>query len=431
MIDRYTRPEMGEWWSQENKYRAWLKVEVLAVKAWAELGVVPREDAAVIEAKADFDLARIEAIEAETKHDVIAFLTAVAEKVGPASRHVHYGMTSSDVLDTALAYQLAGAADRLIAGLRELMAAVKRRAMEHKWTVQIGRSHGMHAEPITFGLKLAVWYDELNRQLARLLAARETVAYGKISGAVGTFANVPPEVEAYVCREMGLKPAPASTQIIQRDRHAAFFAALAVLAGTMEKMTVEIRHLQRSEVNEAEEFFSKGQKGSSAMPHKRNPIASENIAGCARLVRSYAMAAMENQALWHERDISHSSVERVIGPDATILVDYMLHRLAGLVDKLVVYPENMRANLDAAQGLYFSQLALLSLVESGVTREEAYAKVQARAMEASRDHRAFPDLVKADPWFAERLGGARLEQLFDLNHHLRHVETIFRRVFGE
>jgi len=422
---------MGQWWSDENRYRVWLRIEVLACQAWAELGVMPAEAVKVIEEKADFDLARIEAIEAETRHDVIAFLTAVAEKVGPESRYIHYGLTSSDVLDTSLAYLLKGAAERLLADLDGLMAAVRERAFEHKNTVMIGRSHGMHAEPITFGLKLAVWYDELARQKRRLEAARDDVAAGKLSGAVGTFANVPPEVEAHVCRELGLKPAPASTQIVQRDRHAAFFAALAVLAGTVDKMAVEIRHLQRSEVGEAEEYFAKGQKGSSAMPHKRNPIGSENMSGCARLIRSYALAALENQALWHERDISHSSVERVIGPDATILMDYMLQRLTGLIKRLVVYPERMMANLESSRGLIFSQTILLALVEeAGVSREEAYVRVQARAMEAIGQKKDFQDLIRADDWFVERLGRERLDQIFDPNRHLGQVDFIFERVFG-
>jgi len=422
---------MGQWWSDENRYRVWLRIEVLACQAWAEMGIVPAEAVKVIEQKADFELSRIEVIEAETRHDVIAFLTAVAEKVGPESRYIHYGLTSSDVLDTALAYLLKGAAERLLADLDGLMAAVRERAFEHKNTVMIGRSHGMHAEPITFGLKLAVWYDELARQKRRLEAARDDVAAGKLSGAVGTFANVPPEVEAFVCRELGLKPAPASTQIVQRDRHAAFFTALAVLAGTVDKMAVEIRHLQRSEVGEAEEYFAKGQKGSSAMPHKRNPIGSENMSGCARLIRSYALAALENQALWHERDISHSSVERVIGPDATILMDYMIQRLTGLIKRLVVYPERMMANLESSRGLIFSQMILLALVEeAGVSREEAYARVQARAMEASGQKKDFRDLLRADEWFVERLGRERLDQVFDPKRHLGQVDLIFERVFG-
>lgn len=430
MIGRYTLPRMGDWWTDENKYRCWLKVEVLACKAWAQLGRIPQEAVEVIEKKADFDIKRIEEIEAETKHDVIAFLTAVAEKVGPESRYIHYGMTSSDVLDTAFGYQLTEAADMIIGDLDALMESVKGQAMEHKWTLQMGRSHGMHAEPITFGLKMAVWYDELRRNRERLVAGRNSVACGKISGAVGTFANIEPEVEAYVCSELGLTAAPASTQIVQRDRHAHFFTAMAVLAGTIEKMCIEIRHLQRSEVGEAEEFFSKGQKGSSAMPHKRNPIGSENLSGCARLIRSYAMAAMENQPLWHERDISHSSVERIIGPDATILMDYMLNRLAKMIKNLMVYPEKMKANMDAAQGLFFSQLVMLELVEkAGVTREEAYAMVQKNAMAAIKEGKAFPDLVMADPTFQEKLGQDRLKDMFDMSRHLRHVETIFDRVF--
>ena len=431
MIERYSRPEMSAIWTLENKYRCWLKVEVLACRGWAELGVIPAQAVDVIEAKADFDLARIEEIEAETKHDVIAFLTAVAEKVGPESRHIHYGLTSSDVLDTAFALQLKQAGELLLADLEGLMAAVKKRAFEHRDTVMMGRSHGMHAEPITFGLKLAVWYDELARHKARLEHGLADVACGKISGAVGTFANVDPRVEEYVCAHLGLSAAPASTQIVQRDRHAFFFTVLAVLAGTIEKMAVEIRHLQRTEVNEAEEYFSKGQKGSSAMPHKRNPIGSENMAGCARLIRSYSLAAMENQPLWHERDISHSSVERVIGPDATILLDYMLARITRMIDKLVVYPENMMANLESSQGLFFSQLVMLALTEAGVSREEAYAKVQARAMEALETKAALADLIQGDPWFVEKLGKEKIGNLFDLNHHLRHVKTIFNRVFKE
>ena len=431
MIERYSRPAMSRIWSLENKYRAWLKVEVLAVKAWAGLGRIPKEAAKVIEARADFDLARIEEIEAETKHDVIAFLTAVAEKVGPESRYIHYGMTSSDVLDTAFALQLKEAGELLLEGLARLQAAVKARALEHKETVMIGRSHGMHAEPVTFGLKLAVWYDELARSKERLIKATQEVSFGKISGAVGTFANVEPEVEAYVCQELGLNPAPASTQIVQRDRQAAFFTTLAVLAGTIEKMAVEIRHLQRSEVGEAEEYFSQGQKGSSAMPHKRNPIGSENMAGCARLIRSYSLAAMENQALWHERDISHSSVERVIGPDATILLDYMLARMSRLMERLVVYPEKMKANLDSGLGLIFSQQILLALAEAGVSREEAYAKVQARSMEAMEAKVPLDGLVEGDEWFMEKLGQDNLARLFDLKHHLRHVDLIFKRVFGD
>lgn len=430
MIERYSRPEMSRFWTMDYKYRAWLKVEVLACQGWAKLGVIPAEAAEVITEKADFDLDRIEEIEAETKHDVIAFLTAVAEKVGPESRHIHYGMTSSDVLDTAFAYQLTQAADLLLEDVDGLMAAVKDRAHEHKNTIMIGRSHGMHAEPVTFGLKLAVWYDELARRKKMLEQGRTAIAAGKISGAVGTFANIDPRVEEYVCREMGLKAAPASTQIVQRDRHAEFFSALAVLAGTVEKMAVEIRHLQRSEVQEAEEFFSKGQKGSSAMPHKRNPIGSENLSGCARLIRSYALAAMENQPLWHERDISHSSVERVIGPDATIMLDYMLARMTRMINNLVVYPERMMANLESGLGLIFSQQILLALTEAGVSREEAYKKVQEHAMEAIQTKQPLDKLVTADGWFEEKLGAESIRELFDLNHHVRNVDLIFERVFG-
>ncbi len=380
MIARYTRPIMEKLWNQETRYQKWLEVEIAACEALAGLGYIPPKDLAAIQKKARFSVERIEAIELETKHDVIAFLTSVAEHVGPASRHIHLGLTSSDVLDTSMAILLKEAADILLEDLKALQEAIREQAFRHKKTVMIGRSHGIHAEPITFGLKLAIWYDESKRNQRRLEQARESIAVGKISGAVGTFAHISPSVEAYVCKKLGLKPAPASSQIVQRDRYAEFFCALAILAGSIEKMAVEIRHLQRTEVLEAEEYFSKGQKGSSAMPHKRNPIASENLAGLARLIRGYALSALENQPLWHERDISHSSVERVIGPDATTLLDYMLARLTGLIKNLIVYPENMKRNLEITRGLPFSEGVLLALTRKGITREEAYKVVQENAM---------------------------------------------------
>ncbi|MEW6328071.1 MAG: adenylosuccinate lyase [Thermodesulfobacteriota bacterium] len=429
MIERYSRPEMACIWSLENKYRTWLRVEILACEAWSKLGVIPREALQVIKKKASFSVARIDEIEKETRHDVIAFLTNVAENVGPEARFIHWGLTSSDILDTSMGILLKEAADIIIEDVHKLLSVIKRRALEHKDTVMIGRSHGIHAEPITFGLKLAIWYDEMRRNLARLKEARETIAYGKLSGAVGTFANIDPEVEAYVCRKSGLKPAPASSQIIQRDRYAHFFNTLAVLAGSLEKIAVEIRHLQRTEVLEAEEYFSAGQKGSSAMPHKRNPINSENICGLARLVRSYAIAAMENIPLWHERDISHSSVERVIAPDATILVDFMLHRTTNLLDRLVVYPERMAENLRKTGGLIFSQQILLLLTQKGVSREEAYRIVQRNAMQAWERGRDFKKLLLKDKDLARYISRAELEQTFDLKHHLKHVDTIFKRVF--
>jgi len=431
MIARYTRPEMAELWSQQTKYQTWLDVEIWACEAMGELGMIPQDAVETIKAKAAVDADRVDEIELVTKHDVIAFLTNVAEHVGPAARFIHQGLTSSDILDTSMAILLQKAADIIIGDIERFMEIIKRRAFEHKDTVMIGRSHGIHAEPITFGIKLAIWYDEMKRNLTRIRNAREVISYGAISGAVGTFANVPPEVEAYVCRKAGLKPAPASSQIIQRDRYAEYFTALAIVAATMEKITVEIRHLQRTEVLEAEEYFSKGQKGSSAMPHKRNPIGSENIAGLARLVRSNSLAALENVALWHERDISHSSVERVIGPDSTILVNYMLNRLAKLVDNLIVYPENMRRNLDLTKGLIFSQQLLLELTRKGASREDAYQMAQKRAMQVWEGAGTFQDLVSGDADIAAWLSKEEIGRIFDLNYHLKHVDTIFKRVFGE
>ncbi len=431
MLERYSRDRMKEIWTEENKYRTWLKVEILAAEAWAELGVIPKEAAEEIRAKADFDEKRILEIEKETRHDVIAFLTNVAEYVGPAARYLHWGLTSSDMLDTAMALRMKEAMDIIIEDVEECLETIKRRALEHKNTVMIGRSHGIHAEPITFGLKLAIWYDEMKRNLKRLKAARETISTGKISGAVGTFAHVDPRVEEYVCEKLGLKPAPVSNQIVQRDRYAEVFTALAILAGTVEKIATEIRHLQRTEVLEAEEYFRKGQKGSSAMPHKRNPILSENLCGLARMVRAYCVPALENMPLWHERDISHSSVERFICPDGFITADFMLARLNGLLSKLVVYPENMKKNLNLLKGLIFSQQVLLRLTQKGVSREEAYRIVQRRAMEVWEGKGTFKELLLEDKELSKYLSREEIEEIFDINYHLKHVDTIFQRVFGE
>ncbi|MFP3929113.1 MAG: adenylosuccinate lyase [Desulfobacteraceae bacterium] len=431
MIPRYTRPEMGRIWTDDNRYSKWLEVELAACEAMAEDGLISEESMCNIREKAGFDASRILEIEAETKHDVIAFLTNVAEYVGPDSRFIHMGLTSSDILDTSFALLLKEAAGLIIEDIKGLMEVLRERAREHKLTPMIGRSHGVHAEPITFGLKLAVWYSEMARNLARLEAARDEIACGKLSGAVGTFANVPPSVEARVCERLGLKPAAVSTQIVQRDRHAHFFAALAVLGGSMEKMAVEIRHLQRTEVLEVMEPFSKGQKGSSAMPHKKNPVGCENISGLARLLRSNAMAAMENIALWHERDISHSSVERVIGPDSTILADYMLHRLTGIIKGLVVFPENMERNLELLKGLIFSQQVLTRLAESGLERQHAYELVQRCALEVWDTGRDFRTLLLENREVRRHLSEAELEKVFSLDRHFKYVDEIFDRVFGE
>ncbi|MGJ3264736.1 MAG: adenylosuccinate lyase [Salinarimonas sp.] len=433
MVPRYSRPEMTAIWSPETKFRIWFEIEAHATSALAELGIVPKEAADEIWEKgsaATFDVDRIDAIERETKHDVIAFLTHLAEIVGPQARFVHQGMTSSDVLDTTLSVQLARAADILLADLDALLAALERRAREHKLTPTIGRSHGIHAEPTTFGVKLAQAYAEFDRCRARLVAARAEVATCAISGAVGTFANIDPRVEEYVAEKLGLVPEPVSTQVIPRDRHAMFFATLAVVASSVERLATEIRHLQRTEVLEAEEYFSAGQKGSSAMPHKRNPVLTENLTGLARMVRAFALPAMENVALWHERDISHSSVERMIGPDATITLDFALARLTGVVDKLLVYPERMQANLDRLGGLIHSQRVLLALTQKGVSREDAYGLVQRNAMPVWRGEGDFLTLLKADAQVSAALSDAELEGLFDLGYHLKHVDTIFARVFG-
>jgi adenylosuccinate lyase len=433
MIPRYSRPEMRAIWEPETRFRIWFEIEAHAATAMAELGIVPKEAAKIIwekGGKAKFDVARIDEIEAVTKHDVIAFLTHLAEHVGPEARFVHQGMTSSDVLDTCLNVQLVRASDILLADMDRVLAALKARAFEHKNTITIGRSHGIHAEPTTFGVKLATAYAEFARGRERLLAARKEIATCALSGAVGTFANIDPSIEAYVAKSMGLAPEPVSTQVIPRDRHAMYFATLAVIASSIERLATEIRHLQRTEVLEAEEYFSPGQKGSSAMPHKRNPVLTENLTGLARMVRSFATPALENVALWHERDISHSSVERFIGPDATITLDFALNRLAGLVEKLVVYPENMRRNLDKLGGLHNSQRVLLALTQAGASREDAYALVQRNAMKTWETGADFLASLKADKDVTARLSAAELGAMFDDAYHLKHVDTIFRRVFG-
>ena len=433
MIPRYSRPAMVQVWEPQTRFRIWFEIEAHACDAMAELGVIPRESAEAIWDKAGnvvFDVARIDEIERVTKHDVIAFLTHLAEFIGPESRFVHQGMTSSDVLDTCLAVQLARASDILIADVDALLDALKTQAFAHKMTPTIGRSHGIHAEPVTFGLKMAQAHAEFARCRERLVAARKEVATCAISGAVGTFANIDPRIEAHVAAQMGLQVEPVSTQVIPRDRHAMFFATLGVVASCLERLAIEIRHMQRTEVLEAEEFFSEGQKGSSAMPHKRNPVLTENVTGLARLVRGMAVPAMENVALWHERDISHSSVERMIGPDATVTLDFALARMTGVIDKLLVYPANMRKNLDRLGGLIHSQRVLLALTQKGVSREDAYALVQRNAMPVWRGEGDFLTLLKADPDVAMALTPLELEALFDLGYHLKHVDTIFARVFG-
>ncbi len=433
MVPRYSRPDMVAIWSPETKFRIWFEIEAHATTALADLGVVPKEAAEIVwekGSKAVFDVERIDAIEREVKHDVIAFLTHLAEIVGPEARFVHQGMTSSDVLDTTFNVQLKRASDILIADVDALLAALRRRALEHKLTPTIGRSHGIHAEPTTFGLKLAQAYAEFERCKVRLIEAQREIATCAISGAVGTFANIDPAVEEYVAERMGLSVEPVSTQVVPRDRHAMFFATLGVVASSIERLATEIRHLQRSEVLEAEEYFSEGQKGSSAMPHKRNPVLTENLTGLARMVRAYALPAMENVALWHERDISHSSVERTIGPDATITLDFALARLTGVVDRLLVYPEAMQRNLDRLGGLVHSQRVLLALTQKGVSREEAYRLVQRNAMPVWRGEGDFLSRLKADPEVSAHLGDAGIEACFDLGYHFKHVDTIFRRVFG-
>ncbi|WP_316167176.1 MULTISPECIES: adenylosuccinate lyase [unclassified Bradyrhizobium] len=434
MIPRYTRPEMAAIWEPQTRFKIWFEIEAHAADALAELGVIPKEAAKTIWAKAKdatFDVARIDEIERETKHDVIAFLTHLAEIVGPEARFVHQGMTSSDVLDTCLNVQLTRAADLLLADLDRLLAALKKRAFEHKVTPSIGRSHGIHAEPVTFGLKLAYAYAEFSRARDRLVAARKEIATCAISGAVGTFAQIDPRVEEHVAKAMGLSPEPISTQVIPRDRHAMYFATLGVIASSVERLATEIRHLQRTEVLEAEEFFSEGQKGSSAMPHKRNPVLSENLTGLSRMVRAYVTPALEDVVLWHERDISHSSVERMIGPDATVTLDFALVRLAGLIEKLLVYPANMAKNLDKLGGLVHSQRVLIALTQKGASREDAYKLVQRNAMPVWRGEGDFKTLLKNDADVKKYLTDADIDEQFDLGYHLKHVDTIFRRVFGE
>jgi adenylosuccinate lyase len=430
MIPRYARPKMTAIWEPENKFRIWLEIEAHACDAQAELGVIPREAARAVRERGAFDIDRIDEIERETRHDVIAFLTNLAEHVGPEARFIHQGMTSSDVLDTCLAVQLTQASDILLADLDELLAVLRRRAMEHKMTPCIGRSHGIHAEPTTFGLKLAGFYAEFARNRERMATARKEIATCAISGAVGTFANIDPRVEAHVAEKMGLAVEPVSTQVIPRDRHAVFFTALAVIASSIERLATEVRHLQRTEVREAEEYFAPGQKGSSAMPHKRNPVLSENLCGLARIVRAATTPALENVALWHERDISHSSVERMIAPDATVTLDFALARLTSMMDRLVVYPDAMKKNLDGLGGLVHSQRVLLALTQKGMSREDAYAAVQRNAMKAWEEGGDFQANLKADKEVTARLTPAEVTELFDLGYHTRHVDTIFARVFG-
>jgi len=431
VIPRYSREKMEKIWGPEYRYRKWLDVEIAACEAMVKLGKMPRGALENITQKTSVDVARIEEIEETTKHDVIAFLTSLTEKVGEDGRFIHMGLTSSDVLDTSLAVLLKEAAEILLDDIDEFLKVLKKKAFEHKKTLMIGRSHGIHAEPITFGLKMALWYQEMERNRARLVRAKETISYGKIAGAVGTFSFVEPFVEEYVCKKLGLKPAPVSSQIVQRDRHAEFFTTLAIIASSLDKFAQEIRLLQRTEVREAEEFFSTGQKGSSAMPHKRNPVLSENISGLARLVRSYAIAALENVALWHERDISHSSVERVIAPDATIVLDFMLGRFTNLMDKLVVYPERMLTNLEMTRGVIFSQMVLLTLIEKGVSREDAYALVQKNAMKSWQEGLDFKKLLAEDMLIKKRLAPQDLDKIFDVNNFLINLDFIFSRVFGK
>lgn len=431
MIPRYARPEMTAIWEAENKYKIWLEIESYACDAQAELGVIPREAAKAVREAGAFDIDRIDEIERETKHDVIAFLTNLAENVGPQARFVHQGMTSSDVLDTCLAVQLAQAADLLLADIDALLVALEQRAMEHKYTICAGRSHGIHAEPTTFGVKLAGFYAEFARNRRRLVSARAEIATCAISGAVGTFANIDPFVERYVAEKMGLTAEPVSTQVIPRDRHAAFFAALAVIASSVERLAVEIRHLQRTELREAEEYFAPGQKGSSAMPHKRNPVLTENLTGLARIVRAAVIPALENVALWHERDISHSSVERMIGPDATVTLDFALNRARSVVENLQVYPDNMKRNLELFGGLESSQRVLLALTQKGMSREDAYRAVQRNAMKVWEKESDFQTALAEDADVSAHLDAAELTELFDLSYHTKHVDTIFERVFGD
>ncbi|MEK3856517.1 adenylosuccinate lyase [Cytobacillus sp. FSL H8-0458] len=428
MIERYTRPEMGAIWTEENRFQAWLEVEILACEAWAELGDIPKEDVQKIRENASFNIDRIKEIEEETRHDVVAFTRAVSETLGEERKWVHYGLTSTDVVDTALSYLIKQANDILLKDIERFVEILKNKAQEHKHTVMMGRTHGVHAEPTTFGLKLALWYEEMKRNLERFKEAAAGVEFGKISGAVGTYANIDPFVEKYVCEKLGIQPAPISTQTLQRDRHAHYMGALALVATSIEKFATEIRGLQKSETREVEEFFAKGQKGSSAMPHKRNPIGSENMTGMARVIRGYMMTAYENVALWHERDISHSSAERIILPDATIALNYMLNRFGNIVKNLTVFPENMKRNMDRTLGLIYSQRVLLALIDKGMTREEAYDTVQPRAMEAWEKQVQFRSLIEQDETITSKLSEAEIDDCFDYNYHIKHVDTIFDRL---
>ncbi len=428
MIERYSRKEMADIWSLENQFQAWLEVELAACNAWSKLGKIPKEDVEKLYENASFDVDRIKEIEKETRHDVVAFTRSVSESLGEEKKWVHYGLTSTDVVDTANGYRLKQANEILRKDIQQIINVLAEKAKKHKYTVMMGRTHGVHAEPTTFGLKCALWYAEMKRNLERFEKAAKNVEFGKMSGSVGTFANIPPEVEDSVCEELGLSPAPISTQTLQRDRHADYISTLALIGSTMEKMAVEIRHLQRSEVREAEEFFRKGQKGSSSMPHKRNPVSSENISGCSRVLRGYMMSAYENIPLWHERDISHSSVERIILPDSTILLDYMLNRFSGVVEKLTIFEDNMHDNIYKTFGLTFSQRVLHKLIDTGMSREKAYDTVQPLAMKAWEEKTMFRDLVEADETVQESLTEEEIEEAFDLDHHTRNVERIFKRV---
>jgi adenylosuccinate lyase len=429
MIERYTLKRMGTIWNPENRFQKWLEIEILVCEALGKKGLIPRNALANIKKKAAFQIPRIEEIEKITRHDVIAFLTNLSENIGEDARYIHWGLTSSDVLDTSLSMLLKEAALIILKDIDTLLTTVKKKALEHRNTLMIGRTHGVHAEPITFGFKMALWYEEMKRNRQRMERAKEQISYGKISGAVGTFSYLPPDVEEYVCRGCGLKPAPISSQILQRDRHAEYFTTLAIIASSIEKFALEIRHLQRTEVQEAEEFFGKGQKGSSAMPHKRNPILSENLCGLARLVRGNALAALENIPLWHERDISHSSVERVIAPDSTILIDFMLNRFNNLLGNLVIYPENMERNLQLTRGLFYSQKLMLKLIEKGLTREESYQLVQRNAMKAWKIGKDFQRLIAEDEAIKKHLKPKEIEKCFSLRDHLRYLDEIFDRVF--
>ncbi|HET7579938.1 MAG TPA: adenylosuccinate lyase [Bacillales bacterium] len=428
MIERYTRPEMGAIWTDENRFQAWLEVEILAVEAWAELGVIPKEDAKKIRENASFNVERIHEIEEQTRHDVVAFTRAVSETLGGERKWVHYGLTSTDVVDTALSYLVKQANDLLLNDLEQFLSILKEKAQEYKYTVMMGRTHGVHAEPTTFGLKLALWYEEMKRNVERFKQAAETVRVGKLSGAVGTYANIDPLVEKYVCEHLGLETSPISTQTLQRDRHAHYLSTLALIATSIEKFGVEVRGLQKSETREVEEFFAKGQKGSSAMPHKRNPIGSENMAGIARVVRGHALTAYENMPLWHERDISHSSAERIILPDSTIALNYMLNRFGNIIKNLTVFPENMKRNMDRTFGLIYSQRLLLALIDKGMSREEAYDLVQPKAMEAWETQTPFRKLIESEDRITEKLSSGEIEDCFDYNYHLKNVDMIFERL---